>query len=417
MEEDTESYEEARRNYLYTRFPQFVSIFDIRHRDIKNRFPQNDTFEDQLEYFRQQPRNNEGIQEEDLIEHEQEQELNLQQEDNEEQNNPVEEEQDEERQEQELNLEEEDNEEQENPVEEEQAEVQQNQRQSPVRLGQIFEPDEELDNQVQPHIPAHLFKEEMALTQQTVNAWRTAVERQAQILENGLGVIKAQTAKKEIPFFTGEIEGKLAIEEWFKIAERKATNAGWTNEQRLRFFQEKLIKSAVNLNDSLTPAQKVNYQTWKNNIQDGLADNTTKARKKEQLKTLTQEDTERVRDFKIRIDDYYKIAYGENAATSLNATVIALRNETKKDVLLNGLKTAIADLVWNRPNIQNATYAQTIDMVEECEKIVEIKKISKNKDLTSAVTVISKENEKNAEKKQQPGTNHCPDGGHRYQSS
>ena len=45
-------------------------------------------------------------------------------------------------------------------------------------------------------------------------------------------------------------------------------------------------------------------------------------RKKEQLKTLTQEDTERVRDFKIRIDDYYKIAYGENAATSVNATVI-----------------------------------------------------------------------------------------------
>jgi hypothetical protein len=37
-------------------------------------------------------------------------------------------------------------------------------------------------------------------------------------------------------------------------------------------------------------------------------------------------------------------------------------------------------------------------MAEECEKIVEIKKISKNKDLTSAVTVISKENEKNAEK-------------------
>jgi hypothetical protein len=60
----------------------------------------------------------------------------------------------------------------------------------------------------------------MALTQQAVNAWRTAVERQAQILENGLGVINAQTAKKEIPFFTGEIEGKLAIEEWFKIAER-----------------------------------------------------------------------------------------------------------------------------------------------------------------------------------------------------
>ncbi len=120
----------------------------------------------------------------------------------------------------------------------------------------------------------------MALTQAAVNAWITAVDRQAEILENGLATINAQTAKKEIPFFTGEIECKLAIEEWFKIAERIATNAGWMNEQRLRFFQEKLIKSAENFNDSLTPAQKANYQTWKNNIQDGLADNTTKARKK-----------------------------------------------------------------------------------------------------------------------------------------
>ena len=382
MGEVTESYEEASRNYFDTRFPPFISIFDIRHRNFTNRFPQDDTLEDQLQYFRLQPQNNEGIQEEDF---------NLQQEDNEEQNNPIEQEQDEERQEQELNLEEEDNQEQENPVQGEEAEVQQNQRRS-TGLGQLFDPTEVLDNQVQPYIPAQFFDEEMALTQQTVNAWRTAVERQAQILEDGLGVINAQTAKKEIPFFTGEIEGKLAIEEWFKIAERIATNAGWTNEQRLRFFQEKLTKSAANFNDSLTAAQKVNYQTWKDNIQDGLADNTTKARKKERLKTLTQEDTERVRDFKIRIDDYYKIAYGENAATSVNATVIALRNETKKDVLLNGLKTAIADLVWNRPNIHNATYAQTIDMAEECEKIVEIKKISKNKDLTSAVTVISKEN-------------------------
>jgi hypothetical protein len=36
-------------------------------------------------------------------------------------------------------------------------------------------------------------------------------------------------------------------------------------------------------------------------------------------------------------------------------------------------------------------------MVEECEKIVEIKKIAKSKDLFSAVTVISKENERNTE--------------------
>ena len=272
-----------------------------------------------------------------------------------------------------------------------------NQEGRPIFFRNYYDPIDVIDNQVQPYIPQHFFADEMALTQQTVNAWQQAVNRQAAILESGLGLLNAQTAKKEIPNFTGEIEGKLAIEEWFKIAERIARNAGWNDAQKLRFFQERLVKSAENFNDSLTQVQKANYQIWKTNILEGLADNTTKARKKEQLKDLKQEDAERVRDFRIRIDDYYKIAFGENAATSANATVTSLRDEAKKDVLLNGLKPAISDLIWNRANIHNATYAQAIEMAEECEKIVEVRKIAKSKDLSSAVTVISKENEKNTE--------------------
>ena len=88
LEEDTESYKETRRRYLKSRFPQFVSIFDIRHRNIPNWFPQNDLFD----YYREEPRDNRDMQQEDLLEDEQEPELNLQEEDNEKQENPVEEE-------------------------------------------------------------------------------------------------------------------------------------------------------------------------------------------------------------------------------------------------------------------------------------------------------------------------------------
>jgi hypothetical protein len=134
------------------------------------------------------------------------------------------------------------------------------------------------------------------------------------------------------------------------------------------FFQERLFKSAANFNESLTAAKKVNYKFVK--ITRCIIQ---KRKKKEQLKNLKQEDTERVRDFRIRIDDYYKIAFGEGAVTSEKVTVIALRNEKKKDVLLNGLKTAISELVWNRPNIHNATYAQALEMAEEIEKYPRIK--------------------------------------------
>ena len=112
-------------------------------------------------------------------------------------------------------------------------------------LGNIFDDD---DN-------------EMALTNAAVTAWQAAVDRQAEILENGLVFINAQNVKKEIPVFAGEIEGKMAIE-----------HAAWTDEQKLRFFQERMSKSAANFNDSLPAAQKVNYGIWKQAILDGLAD-------------------------------------------------------------------------------------------------------------------------------------------------
>jgi hypothetical protein len=248
-------------------------------------------------------------------------------------------------------------------------------------LGNIFDDDDD----------------EMALTNAAVTAWQGAVDRQAEILENGLVFINAQNVKKEIPAFTGEIESKTAIEEWFKIAERIATHAAWTDEQKLRFFQERMKKSAANFNDSLTAVDKATYALWKQALLDGLTDNTTKARKKEQLKTLKQKATERVRDFKIRIDDTYIIAYGVNAATSRHADVVALRNETLKDVLFNGLKPQIADLVWNRPNLNDKTYPETVESAEECEKVVEMKKITENKDLSTAIMLAAKESQEMSE--------------------
>ncbi|EFX67515.1 hypothetical protein DAPPUDRAFT_261545 [Daphnia pulex] len=209
-------------------------------------------------------------------------------------------------------------------------------------LGNIFDDDDD---------------DEMALTNAAVTAWQGAVDRQAEILENGLVFINAQNVKKEIPAFTGEIEGKMTIEEWFKIAERIATHAAWTDEQKLRFFQERMKKSAANFNDSLTAAEKATMQ----------------------------------------IDDTYRIAYGVNAATSRHADVVALRNETLKDVLLNGLKPQIADLVWNRPNLNDKTYPETVESAEECEKVVEMKKITENNDLSTAIMLAAKESKEMSE--------------------
>jgi hypothetical protein len=121
------------------------------------------------------------------------------------------------------------------------------------------------------------------------------------------------------------------------------------------------------------------------------------SKKERTTEVFKKEERERVRDFKTRIDDTYRIAYGVGAATSRYLHVVELRNETMKDVLLNGLKSQIADQVWNMPNVSEATYLVTVELAEKCKKNVKNKKIANNKVVSSAVTVISKENYKNAE--------------------
>jgi hypothetical protein len=68
-----------------------------------------------------------------------------------------------------------------------------------------------------------------------------------------------------------------------------------------------------------------------------------------------------------------------------------------KDVLLNGLKPQIADLVWNRPNLNDKTYPETVESAEECEKVVEMKKITENNDLSTAIMLAAKESKEMSE--------------------
>ncbi|EFX62010.1 hypothetical protein DAPPUDRAFT_271228 [Daphnia pulex] len=93
----------------------------------------------------------------------------------------------------------------------------------------------------------------------------------------------------------------------------------------------------------------------------------------------------------------YRIAYGAGPASSNDANVVLVRDDMKKEILLSGLRKEIATLVWNRVEA-DATYANTVDTAIECEKVIEVKKIAQSKDITSAVSVISQENEKNAAK-------------------
>jgi len=237
----------------------------------------------------------------------------------------------------------------------------------------------------------------MTLTQAAIDTLQTAGQNNTAALVTCMRTLAAQRKLENIQIFSGESNCPLVIEEWFKIAERTARLAGWNDEQKIAFFQEKLSKSAANFNDSLTAQQRDVYADWKALLIAGLHDNTAKAIKKGELKDLKQEPGERVRDFQTRIDDMYRIAYGAGPANSNDPNVVLVRDDMKKEILLAGLRKEIATLVWNRVEA-DATYANTINTAIECEKVTEVKKIAQSKDINSAVSAISQENEKNAAK-------------------
>ena len=211
----------------------------------------------------------------------------------------------------------------------------------------------------------------------TLREWQNHAQLQARAITNGLtegfNSISAHNFKREIPEFTGDLDESMPIDEWFKLADKIGTTAGWTDPQRLIYYKARLTKSAANYSDALDPLVAADYDDWRQAMLNGFQDCTLKNLRKDQLKHLKQRQHERVRDFRKRIDETYRNAYGPAVDDSPNNEVITLKNEIKKEALLNGLRAEITTLIWGRlPN--NATYAQTADTATQCEQIIELRR-------------------------------------------
>ena len=213
---------------------------------------------------------------------------------------------------------------------------------------------------------------EMALT---VQDWRDFADANTQAIVESMAVLNAVTFKREIPEYLGELEGGMTIEEWIKKAYRVGNSAGWTNDQKFKFFQERLAKSAANLNETLAADKKDTLEHWIAAMKEAFHDNAAKALRKTQLKQIKQQESERVRDLKKRIDDTYRLAYGDAVADSRDAQVTILREEIKKEVLLNGIKPNIANMIWGRL-APNADYAASVITAMECKQILEMRRVA-----------------------------------------
>ena len=90
-----------------------------------------------------------------------------------------------------------------------------------------------------------------------------------------LGELFSREDKKSIPAFKGKNTDKL-ITEWLKAAEHVARNNDWDDNQKIRFFSDRLKKEALEWHDNYIEEQGniLNYEDWRKDIVERFQDSS-----------------------------------------------------------------------------------------------------------------------------------------------
>lgn len=218
-------------------------------------------------------------------------------------------------------------------------------------------------------------------------------EQATQTLVDNLRDMGANSAKQQIPYFSGKL-GEQTVHEWFEKADRVAQAEGWNNQRRLRIFQERLTKPASCYNETIPEATRADYAAWRAAFITGFSDEATKNRWKNELEKMKQDPNERVRDFAARINQMYLQVHGPGPANNQQVDVQTLREDTKKKIFLNGLRRDVYNNIWSRIAPETnwhdvVTTATTVEAVIEKKQILD-----ERPELDTAVATVIKENAK-----------------------
>jgi hypothetical protein len=108
-----------------------------------------------------------------------------------------------------------------------------------------------------------------------------------------LGELFSREDKKSIPTFKGKSTEKL-ITEWLKAAVHVARNNDWDEDQKLRFFSDRLKGEALEWHDEYVEEQDhlLNYTDWRKDIIERFRDSFDIATLKRKLQKLMQQKLE-----------------------------------------------------------------------------------------------------------------------------
>ena len=233
-------------------------------------------------------------------------------------------------------------------------------------------------------------KAQIPVTSNTSNTISTSNTNNTMATAGDLSELVAIPLREKIPQFSGYL-GEQRVQDWFKAAERVAKGGNWTKDQMKRYFIERFNNLAQTfqekLDDATSTRRNLSYDDWKKVIIEEFKDPSEAETFKAELRSVRQQERERVRDFAARIEKIFIKGYGETAFKSTNPEMVATREEILKNALQDGLNEDICSGYWNRAKA-DALYADVIKTATEVESVVR-RKAQKGDPNTATISALS----------------------------
>jgi len=215
-----------------------------------------------------------------------------------------------------------------------------------------------------------------------------------------LGELFSREDKKSIPTFKGKSTDKL-ITEWLKTAEHVARNNDWDDDQKIRFFSDRLKGEALEWHDNYAEEQEddINYADWKHEIIERFQDSYDLAALRKKFNRLKQKPEENCRTFVSRLTSLYDSLEGKleklddknktDVEDALLSTVKKMRDDIKIKTLLQGILPKVkAELYLRMPEDFN-DFDQLCKQLFISEQILQNKETNEDKEITAVIAGIT----------------------------
>lgn len=216
----------------------------------------------------------------------------------------------------------------------------------------------------------------------------TATEQIGLQLSAQLGELFSREEKKSIPLYKGQADDS-DVKEWLIEAERIARNNSWSDNQKVRFFSDRLKGEALDWHLDYTEKKNienkiVTYKDWREDFIKRFHDKADIERLRTKLQTLKQRSDQRARAFVARIDSLYTAINGKDIVLDASADEKSLqiakvnktmRDEERKKILLRGLLPKLKTEVWSRMP-PNPSYEKLCDTVYDAEGVIMAKELA-----------------------------------------